>query len=73
MGDDATMAPVETVRPRLTFADLERMPDDGRRYELYDGEVVVGHSRAAFTAPSCVRLETTGCNRRYLIGSDDGP
>ena len=35
------MAPVETVRPRLTFADLERMPDDGRRYELYDGEVVV--------------------------------
>jgi Uma2 family endonuclease len=35
------MATVETVRPRLTFADLERMPDDGRRYELYDGEVVV--------------------------------
>ena len=35
------MAPVETVRPRLTFADLERMPDDGRRYELYDGEVLV--------------------------------
>ena len=35
------MAPVETVRPRLTFADLERIPEDGRRYELYDGEVVV--------------------------------
>ena len=35
------MATVETIRPRLTYADLERMPDDGRRYELYDGEVVV--------------------------------
>lgn len=41
MGDDGKMAPVETVRPRLTFADLERMPDDGRRYELYNGEVFV--------------------------------
>ena len=35
------MATVDTVRQRRTFADLERMPDDGRRYELYDGEVVV--------------------------------
>jgi Uma2 family endonuclease len=35
------MATVDMVRPPLTFADLERMPDDGRRYELYDGEVVV--------------------------------
>lgn len=26
---------------RTSFADLERMPDDGRRYELYDGEIVV--------------------------------
>ena len=25
----------------MTYADLERMPDDGRRYELYDGEVSV--------------------------------
>lgn len=28
-------------RPRLTYAELERAPDDGRRYELYDGEAVV--------------------------------
>ena len=26
---------------RLSYADLERMPDDGKRYELYDGEAVV--------------------------------
>jgi Uma2 family endonuclease len=27
------------VGPRMCFADLERMPEDGRRYELYDGEL----------------------------------
>jgi len=26
---------------RVTFAELQQWPDDGRRYELYDGEVVV--------------------------------
>jgi len=29
------------VRPRVRYADLERAPEDGRRYELYDGEVYV--------------------------------
>jgi len=32
---------VRAARPRTTFADLQRVPDDGRRYELYDGEVRV--------------------------------
>ena len=35
------MAPVNVVRPRVSFADLQRAPEDGRRYELYDGEVFV--------------------------------
>jgi Uma2 family endonuclease len=35
------MAPVKVVRPRVSYADLERAPEDGRRYELYDGEVYV--------------------------------
>lgn len=30
---------MHVVRPRMSYADLERMPDDGRRYELYDGEL----------------------------------
>ena len=30
---------MRTMRPRLSFADLERMPEDGRRYELYDGDL----------------------------------
>ena len=29
------------IRPRVSYADLERAPEDGRRYELYDGEVYV--------------------------------
>jgi Uma2 family endonuclease len=38
--DDANMRSVQQyVRPRWSFADLERMPDDGRRYEIYDGEL----------------------------------
>jgi Uma2 family endonuclease len=35
------MRRVETVKPRVSFADLQRMPDDGNRYELYDGELHV--------------------------------
>jgi Uma2 family endonuclease len=35
------MAPMGMVKPRVSYADLERMPEDGRRYELYDGEVCV--------------------------------
>jgi hypothetical protein len=33
------MAPVKVVRPLVRYADLERTPENGRRYELYDGEV----------------------------------
>ncbi len=35
------MATVKLVRPRVSYADLERSPEDGHRYELYDGEVFV--------------------------------
>jgi len=33
------MAFVQAFRPRVSFAELALWPDDGRRYELYDGEV----------------------------------
>ncbi len=40
--DDVTMALVErVVRPRVSYSDLCQQPEDGRRYELYDGEVFV--------------------------------
>ena len=33
------MAPMKATYPRVSFADLATWPEDGRRYELYDGEV----------------------------------
>jgi Uma2 family endonuclease len=35
------MPPVRLIRPRVSYADLQRAPEDGHRYELYDGEVFV--------------------------------
>jgi Uma2 family endonuclease len=39
--DDATMRGMEAVKRRVSFADLQRMPEDGNRYELFDGELRV--------------------------------
>jgi len=35
------MRRVDAVKRPVSFADLQRMPDDGNRYELYDGELWV--------------------------------
>jgi Uma2 family endonuclease len=32
---------MKAVDSRVTFAELQLWPEDGRRYELYDGEVIV--------------------------------
>ena len=32
---------MKVVRPRVSYSDLARAPEDGRRYEIYDGEVFV--------------------------------
>ena len=39
--DDGRMADVKIVRPRVSYADLEQAPEDGCRYEIYDGEAFV--------------------------------
>lgn len=47
-------SPSDVAHP-FTVADLEGMPDDGRRYELIDGELLVSpapgwpHQEAAYT------------------------
>lgn len=52
---------MRTMRPRLSFADLERMPEDGRRYELYDGELsevpspIPRHQRVALNLVDLLR------------------
>jgi Uma2 family endonuclease len=38
--DDDTMSPVSLARHRVSFSELLQYPEDGRRYELYDGELL---------------------------------
>lgn len=56
------MAAMKAADPRVSFADLERWPENGRRYELYDGEVYV--------VPSPLLLHQIAAGRLYVILSD---
>lgn len=53
------MAGVSAAGQRVSFADMEKWPDDGRRYELYDGEV--------FVVPSPLPLHQFVLARLYLV------
>ena len=52
---------MKAADPRVTFAELQEWPDDGRRYELYDGEVLVvpspfpRHQRVAINIEEILR------------------
>ncbi len=35
------MAPMQVVRPQVGYSDLVNAPEDGHRYEIYEGEVFV--------------------------------
>ena len=52
------MAGVKAAQERVSYADLERRSEDGRRYELYDGEV--------FEIPSPILLHQLVSGRLYL-------
>jgi Uma2 family endonuclease len=52
------MAGVKAAVPRVSYADMERWPEDGRRYELYDGEV--------FEIPSPLPIHQIALGRLYL-------
>jgi len=49
---------MQAVHPRVSYADMERWPEDGRRYELYDGEV--------FEIPSPLPIYQMVLARLYL-------
>src|SRR5947207_2011424 len=53
---------MKATHPRVSYAELERWPDDGRRYELYDGEVYV--------VPSPLLLHQIVAARLHLVLSD---
>ena len=57
--DTSTMPSVKLERPRVSFADLQQAPEDGRRYELYDGEV--------FVVPAPIPLHQIAVMRFYEL------
>ena len=52
------MMGVKAAQERVSYADLERWPEDGRRYELYNGEV--------FEIPSPLLLHQFVLGRLHL-------
>src|SRR5947208_14502028 len=52
------------VEPLLTIADLEAMPDDGSRYELFEGEIFV--SRAPSLSHQRVLINLATLIKSYL-------
>jgi Uma2 family endonuclease len=53
------MTGMNAAPSRVSFADIERWPEDGRRYELYDGEVYV--------VPSPLLLHQVVSARLHLV------
>lgn len=51
---------MSTVAPPLTYDDLLRMPDDGKRYELIDGELI------EMTSPEAIHQRLLGRLFRVL-------
>jgi Uma2 family endonuclease len=56
------MAPMELQRRRVSYDDLGQIPEDGRRYELYDGEV--------FVVPSPILLHQVVAMRLWRVLDD---
>ncbi len=56
------MAPMELQKRRVSYDDLAQMPEDGRRYELYDGEV--------FVVPSPILLHQVVAMRLWRVLDD---
>lgn len=59
------MTPVKTANRKVTFTDLQSWPEDGRRYELYDGEVYV--APAPMPRHQLAMLELQDHLRRYAM------
>ena len=49
---------MQAIHPRVSYAEMEGWPEDGRRYELYDGEV--------FEIPSPLPIHQMVLARLYL-------
>ena len=49
-------------RMKFTYADLQTLPEDGKRYELFDGELIMTH------APSLEHQNAVG-NLHYILSN----
>lgn len=71
------MPAVKVVRPRVSYADLQQAPEDGRRYELYDGEVFVvpapmpRHQLVLLNLEDLLRAYTTAHGGAVLVSPID--
>jgi Uma2 family endonuclease len=71
------MTLVQTSRHKVTYAELASWPDDGRRYELYDGEVHVvpaplpRHQLAMLELEDRLRAYVTGHGGLVLVSPID--
>ena len=54
-----------TVKPLLTYDDLAELPDDGKRYELLEGELIVS------PAPTPKHQRAVGHTLRFLGRAED--
>ena len=64
-----------TVKPRMTEEQFMRLPDDGRKYELVDGEakeVAAGVEHDVMGAHLIVLLHPFARGRGFLAGSQAG-
>jgi Uma2 family endonuclease len=69
---------VTIVAPKFTYKDLQEMPDDGKRYQLIDGELYVtpspnrAHQRAVGNLHILLRerIEKAGLGEVYLAPFD---
>ncbi len=68
---------MSAISSKLTYEHLQQMPDDGKRYEILEGELAVTpapstrHQRVLFElARFFTRVEDAGYGRAYLAPAD---
>ena len=62
------MASMQAAQPRFGYADLLAMPDDGRRYEIHGGELVVVPAPILRHQLAAMRITATLVEHQQRVG-----